>query len=148
MKRLLVSGLVLCFMAISQTVQAQDNLLAEPDTTPDNVLLERQWSLGALVHTNGWGLLFRMGKNITARRQWMWEVQYSSYKAVKEVRVINPYFADAKSYIYGKLNYLSFLRGGTGEQFILTRKPYWGGVQLSAVVFGGFSLGITKPVYL
>jgi hypothetical protein len=148
MKRLILSGFVIIFLLAGYSVTAQEDFLSEQDTLPDNVLLERQWSLGAFVHTNGWGLQFRIGKNITARRQWMWEVQYSTYKSVKEIRVINPYFADAKSYIYGKLNYVSFLRGGTGEQFILTRKPYWGGVQVSALIFGGVSLGVTKPVYL
>ncbi len=115
---------------------------------PDNVLLEKQWSLGALIHTNGWGLRMRIGKNMTALRQWMWEVEYSTYKSGKEVRLLNPYYADAKSYIYGKLNSVSFLRAGTGNQFILARKPYWGGVQLSAVGYGGVSLGFGKPVYL
>lgn len=115
---------------------------------PDNVLLEKQWGLALLVQTNGWGLRCRIGKNVTALRQWMWEVEYSTYKTTKEVRVINPYFADAKSYIYGKMNSVSFLSGGTGQQFILTRKPYWGGVQVSAIVYGGVTVGFAKPVYL
>jgi hypothetical protein len=140
--------LVIAFLSLCAVtpVAAQDEAI--PDTVGDNVLLERQWGLGAQINTNGWGLRFRKGKNITARRQWMWEFEFTTYKNPKEVRVINPYYPDAKSYIYGKLNYLYFLYGGTGQQFILTRKPYWGGVQLSAVVFGGVALGLTKPVYL
>ena len=121
---------------------------SRPDTTPDNVLLEKQWSLGALLHTNGWGLKFRKGRNITALRQFMWEVEFSTYKSSKEVRSINPYFSDSRSYFYGKLNYLWFFRGGVGQQKILNRKPYWGGVQLSWIYYGGLSLGVTKPVYL
>jgi hypothetical protein len=148
MKRILLSGLILFLVAAGVPAVAQVDFLSSPDTTPDNVLLEREWGLGVLIHTNGWGVTFHIGKNITARRQWMWEVEYSSYRTVKEVRVINPYYADAKSYIYGKLNYVSFLQGGTGEHFIITRKPYWGGVQLSILTFGGIALGITKPVYL
>jgi hypothetical protein len=129
-------------------VEMQAQYEAEIDTTPDNVLLEHQWSLGALLHTNGWGLKFRKGKNITALRQFMWEIEFSTYKSPKEVRSINPYYSDSKSYIYGKLNYLFFLRGGIGQQHILNRKPYWGGVQLSVLYYGGISLGLTKPVYL
>lgn len=119
-----------------------------PDTMPDNVLLEKQWSLGAMLHTNGWGLKFRMGRNQTALRQFMWEVEFSTYKSSKEIRTINPYFVDSRSYFYGKLNYVWFLRGGAGQQFILNRKPYWGGVQLSWIYNGGVSLCLTKPVYL
>lgn len=121
---------------------------ARPDSTPENVLLEKQWSLGALLHTNGWGLKFRKGHNVAALRQFMWEIEFTTYKSSKEVRSINPYFSDSRSYFYGKLNYVWFIRGGIGQQQILNRKPYWGGVQLSWIYYGGFSLGITKPVYL
>jgi len=128
--------------------QAMAQYESEPDTIPDNVLLERQWSLGIMFHTNGWGLKFRRGKNIVALRQFMWELEFSTYKSPKEIRIINPYFSDSKSYIYGKLNYVFFLRGGVGQQHILNRKPYWGGVQVSLLYYGGISLGLTKPVYL
>ncbi len=121
---------------------------ALPDTIPENVLLQKQWSFGALLHTNGWGLKLRKGHNITALRQFMWEIEFSTYKSSKEVRSINPYFADSRSYFYGKLNYVWLLRGGIGQQKILNRKPYWGGVQLSWLYYGGLSLAITKPVYL
>lgn len=129
-------------------VEAIAQVESEPDTTPDNVLLERQWSLGVMIHTNGWGLKFRRGKNVVALRQFMWELEFSTYKSPKEIRIINPYYSDSKSYIYGKLNHVFFLRGGVGQQHILNRKPYWGGVQLSVLYYGGISLGLTKPVYL
>ncbi|MEI7662650.1 MAG: hypothetical protein WCK34_10645 [Bacteroidota bacterium] len=119
-----------------------------PDSIPENVLLENQWSLGVLLHTNGWGLKFRKGHNITALRQFMWEIEFSTYKSSKEVRSINPNYSDSRSFFYGKLNYVWFLRGGLGQQHILNRKPYWGGVQLSWLYYGGFSLGFAKPVYL
>jgi hypothetical protein len=142
-------ALMVILLGMAAPSRAQLSLDEEIDTLiPDNVLLEKQWGLGVLIHTNGWGLRLRLGKNVTALRQWMWEVEYSTYKSPKEVRVINPYFSDAKSYIYGKLNSVSFLRGGTGQQFILTRKPYWGGVQLSVLACGGVTVGFAKPVYL
>jgi hypothetical protein len=78
----------------------------------------------------------------------MWELEFSTYKAAKEVRTINPYYSNSKSYIYGKLNYVYFLRGGMGFQNILNRKPYWGGIQLSVIYYAGALLGITKPYYL
>ena len=127
---------------------AQSLSQAESDTTLDNILLEKQWSLGIQLNTNGWGLKFLKGKNITARKQFLWEIEFSTYKEAKEVKTINPYFSNSKSYIYGKLNYLYFLRGGVGFQHILNRKPYWGGVQLSYHYYAGFALGIAKPVYL
>jgi len=130
----------------SGTVSAQE--ANENDTISNIVLTEKQWTLGLLLHTNGWGLKLRFGRNVTFLRQRMWELEYVTYKSPKEIRIINDMYSDSKSYIYGKLNFVSFLRGGIGFQHILNRKPYWGGVQLSALYYGGLSVGITKPIYL
>jgi hypothetical protein len=141
---LLIIGLFLFFLPGDLFAQYE----SESDSVSDVVLMEKQWSLGLLAHTNGWGARLRFGKNVTFLKQRMWEIEFTTYKSLKEVRVVNPYFSDSKSYVYGKLNTLVFLRGGIGFQHILNRKPYWGGVQLSALYYGGLSLGITKPVYL
>lgn len=129
-------------------VQGQQKARNESDTIFENILLEKQWSLGVLVNTNGWGFKFLKGKNITALKQFLWEIEFTTYKEAKEFRTTNVYNSNAKSYIYGKLNYLYFLRSGLGFQHILNRKPYWGGVQLSYHYYGGISLAIAKPVYL
>jgi hypothetical protein len=146
-KHLILFALLLILLSTT-TAFAQEEKENENDTVSDIVLMEKQWTLGLLVHTNGWGIKLRIGKNITFLRQRMWELEYTTYKSPKEIRVINPMFSDSKSYIFGKLNYVSFLRGGIGFQHILNRKPYWGGVQLSALYYGGLSIGITKPMYL
>ena len=146
MKRVVLSLLLMILTAGGFFAAAQTEAIS--DTTPENVLLENQWSLGLLFHTNGWGLKFRKGHNITALRQFLWEIEFSTYKSSKEYRSINSNYSDSRSFFYGKLNYVWFLRGGIGQQHILNRKPYWGGVQLSFLYFGGFSLAVTKPVYL
>jgi hypothetical protein len=146
MKRFFPVLFILLLTAGGYTSYAQTE--AVPDTTPENVLLENQWSVGIMLNTNGWGLKFRRGHNITALRQLLWEIEFSTYKSSKEYRSINPNYSDSRSFFYGKLNYVWFLRGGLGQQHILNRKPYWGGVQLSWLYFGGFSLAVTKPVYL
>lgn len=140
--------LVALFFLIRGSSMAQYSEEEQPDTMADNLLLEKQWSLGVQLNTNGWGLKFHRGRNITALRQFMWELEFSTYKSPKEIRTVNPYFADSRSYFYGKLNSVWFLRGGIGQQHILNRKPYWGGVQVSINYYGGFSLGMAKPMYL
>ncbi|MDP4280532.1 MAG: hypothetical protein Q8867_00140 [Bacteroidota bacterium] len=146
MRRILLMSVIIMVSWVSAVAQAYDE--ESQDTLPENVLLEKQWYLGATIHSNGWGVKFRDGWNLTALHQFMWEIEFVTYKSSKEIRSVNPNYSDSKSYIYGKLNYLGFLKGGVGSQNILNRKPYWGGVQLSAFYFGGLSLGITKPVYL
>jgi hypothetical protein len=120
----------------------------KPDTIPENVLLEKQWSAGALLHTNGWGLKLRKGYNKTILLQNLWEIEFTTYKSSKEERVVNQLYPDSRSFFYGKLNYVWFLRGGVGQQRVLNRKPYWGGVQLSWIYYAGVSVAVTKPVYL
>ena len=66
----------------------------------------------------------------------------------KQIRSINPYFTNSKSYIYGKLNAIFNFRGSYGIQKQLNRKPYWGGVELRFLYAGGISLAVAKPVYL
>ena len=146
MQRFLFLSVFIILLLIPDCIIAQDE--ADADTTPDNVLLEKQWTLGLLIHTNGWGIKYRSGRNLSFLHQRMWELEYSTYKSPKEIRVINPMYADARSYIYGKLNSVGFLRGGIGFQYILNTKSYWGGIQLSVLYYGGLSIGITKPTYL
>ncbi|MDD5695052.1 MAG: hypothetical protein PHD61_07080 [Bacteroidales bacterium] len=69
-------------------------------------------------------------------------------RSPKEVRVVNPYFTNAKSYAYGKLNSVFVLRGGYGFQRLIATKPYWGGIELRYFYIGGVSVGMAKPVYL
>ena len=146
MNKLFFLGLIL--FAIPCLARAQETFTNYSDSAPDNVLFERQWSLGALLHSNGWGLKFRKGYNLTARKQFMWELEWSTYKSAKEIKVVNPYYSDSRPYFFGKLNYVSFLRGGVGLNYIFNRKPYWGGVQVSGLLYGGLSIGITKPAYV
>jgi hypothetical protein len=146
--RKFIPAIFFCMLFLfSITCVAQKGSPALSDTL-DNVLLERQWSLGVHLNSNGWGLKFRKGKNLQALKQFMWEIEFTTYKAAKEVKTVNPNYSDSKSFIYGKLNYVYFMRGGIGFQHILNRKPYWGGVQLSYLYYGGLSIGITQPVYL
>ncbi len=143
-----ISFVLILFVAIPCFIQAQEKFTDYSDSVPDNVLFERQWSLGAMLHSNGWGLKFRKGYNLTALKQFMWELEWSTYKSAKEVKVVNPYYSDSRPFIFGKLNYVSFLRGGVGVNYIFNRKPYWGGVQVSGLLYGGLSIGITKPAYV
>ncbi len=121
---------------------------AEEDSIANIVLLRKQFSGGIVLHNLGIGLKFQKGKNITFFKSFLWEVQAVSMKSPKQVRIINPYFSNAKSYIYGKLNHVYIIRGGVGFNRMLNRKPAWGGVEIRYFYFGGASVGITKPIYL
>lgn len=120
----------------------------ESDTILDQVLLRKKMSGGLVLHNRGWGFQFQKGRNITYFKSFIWEVSAVSMKSPKQIRTINPYFSNARSYFYGKMNHVFVLRGGIGFDKMLNRKPYWGGVEIRLVGTGGVSLAITKPIYL
>ncbi len=135
----------LCYCCSAQSVysQALDVGLAD-----DSVLYKKACSFGAIAHTLGFGLRFQKGENRTVSKSVYYELQLVGMKSPKQIRTINPFFTNAKSYVYGKLNHIYMLRGGLGMNRLLNRKPYWGGVELRYTFAGGASIGIAKPVYL
>ena len=118
------------------------------DTIGDNVLFRKEMSGSLIIHSNGWGLEFRTGTNRTVFKKWMFEANLLEMKDAKEIRSINQFFTNTKSYFYGKLNAVYILRAGVGQQQMLNRKPYYGGVEVRLFYSAGISAGFSKPVYL
>jgi hypothetical protein len=118
------------------------------DSIVDRVLLRSEFAGGIVLHSRGWGFQFRKGKNLSYFRSFQWEIDAVSLKSPKQIRTINPRSNNARSYVFGKLNHIYVVRAGLGIKQLLNRKPYWGGIELRLIYFGGFSLAIAKPVYL
>jgi len=126
----------------------QLDVAAQSDSNLDQkILYRKEWSCYLLAHNGGWGFGYRNGKHKTYLRKRMWEVEFVTMKHPKEKRVVS-YYENSRSFIYGKLNSMYVLRGAYGVQKVLNGKPYWGGVELRWFLYGGVSLGFTKPVYL
>lgn len=136
--------LLLTFTSLHSFAQIEP----EFDSIADNVLFRKEMNGAFILHTNGWGLEYRIGQNRSVFNKWMLEFDLLEYKHSKEIKSINPFYTNTKSYIYGKLNTVYMVRAGFGEQRQLNRKPYSGGVELRLFYFGGLSVAMTKPVYL
>jgi hypothetical protein len=140
---------LLALLTISPAIaQIDTDYDAFYDSIGDNVLFRREMSGSFILHTNGWGVEYRIGKNKTVFNKQTFEFDLLEYKHSKEIKSINPFYTNTKSYIYGKLNTVYLLRAGFGEQRMLNRKPYTGGVELRLFYMGGVSLAMAKPVYL
>ncbi len=116
--------------------------------TSKNILLLKEVSGGFILHSQGWGIKYSRGYNKTASKKRMLVFEMVEMQSPKQIRTINPYFTNSKSFIYGKLNSVFVFRGSYGIHRLLNRKPYWGGVELRYLYMGGVSLGVAKPVYL
>ncbi|HET6225147.1 MAG TPA: hypothetical protein VFF27_02645 [Bacteroidia bacterium] len=114
-----------------------------------NVLYRNEASFGAFIHSAaGIGIAYRRGKHITAKRKHMYEIETQNFKHPKEIKSINPYFEDAKGFVYGKLNSLLIIRPGLGIQNILYQKSDKKSVEIRYSYFIGAALAFAKPVYL
>lgn len=140
--------LILLFFTGIEYVFSQEDEPVGYDSIADRVLLKKELTGGITLHNLGMGANFRKGVNKTYFTSRIFEIELVSMKHPKQIRVINPYYYDAKSYVYGKLNHVYILRGGYGFKKLLNRKPYWGGVELRALYMGGLSIAFAKPVYL
>lgn len=120
----------------------------EYDSIAEKILLKKEYSGGIVAHNLGFGANFRIGRNKTFFNSRIIEIEVASMKHPKQIRVINPYYYNSRSYVYGKLNHVYMLRGGYGFKKLLNRKPYWGGVEIRLLYLGGVSIAFAKPVYL
>ena len=124
------------------------NVFGQSEPSIDNKILFRKEQTGSImVHSGGFGIGYHNGKSVTFLRKFMWEIEVLSIKHPKEYKV-SSYYQNSKNFIFGKLNSFYTIRGGVGQQHVLNRKPYWGGVEVRLFYYGGISLGITKAQYL
>lgn len=144
MKKIIFSACIL--LASIDILLAQANPNEYVETPPE--LLRSEFSFGVNIHSSGWGIDFRRGKNITVTKKRMWEFEFVGLKHSKEIKSVNPYYENSKSYVFGKLNSVSVLRAAIGIQRVIAAKAERGGVELRLNYTGGISLGLAKPVYL
>jgi hypothetical protein len=143
---IVLSTLFILTYILPSTVIAQD--VAEADSVDMGILLRREKSGNIMLHTLGYGFGYRFGTNKTYYKNWMFEFDLLEMKAPNQIRRYNENYANPRSYFYGKLNYLYIIRSGIGRQYLLNRKPYWGGVEIRTFYYGGIDLGLAKPSYL
>jgi len=124
--------------------------LAQRETTADDIGLvyRKERSFGPMLHTNGYGLLYRTGVNVTGFKKRMWEFGLYIIKHPKEARSVNPYYENSRSFIYGKQYSLTSLSASRMWQHTIYSKGDKGGVEIRWHYTGGLLLGLYKPVYL
>ncbi len=139
---LFLAGACIAFSAYAQT----ENPYEYVETPP--VLLRKEFSAGLNIHSQGWGVDFRRGRNLSVTRKRMLEIELVGMHHPKEIKSINPYYENSKAFVFGKLNSMLVFRTGYGWQRVVASKAEWGGVEIRLNTTAGSSLGLLKPVYL
>ncbi len=112
------------------------------------ILYNRSMYGGAFLHTNGWGVHFTYGKNKTAFKSRIYQMDFAIMKHPKEIKSYNPQREDTRGFVFGKLNSFFVLRPSIGTKYLKFDKIRKSGVAIGYNWRIGPTLGFTKPVYL
>ena len=128
----------ICFFLFAQEIEV-DEMQMETITI-------KEWNILLGLNSSGFSLGFQQGKTPNYKYKHFWEIEFSyciHHKAVLGKRI-----PEGRSFCYGKLYDLFFLRGGYGYQRIISHKPYYGGVQIRYFFSAGASICFGLPTYL
>jgi len=103
---------------------------------------------GPLIHTNGWGAQITYGKNKTAFKSRIYQLDIVNMRHPKEIRSLNVQYDETRTYILGKLNAFFLVRPTIGARNVKFDKIRTTGVAVGYTWRVGPSLGLLKPVYL
>lgn len=111
------------------------------------VFYRNERTFGIILNTDGFGLDYREGKRINYLNKKLYEIEVGILKHPREIKLSNPYFQSGSSFVYGKLNCVSYLKVGFGRQHELFNKEDLGGVAIRYFWTVGPDLVIYKPIY-
>jgi hypothetical protein len=139
------SAIAILILLFAGTVRAQ--VIVYEDHVPEKKFIyKREWAIKVYLHTGGLGAGFEQGWFNKKSRYSGYNIDIMTQWNPKKFKYLSPY--GGRSYVYGMLAEFGMMRAGYGTVITLHEKPFWGGVQVSTFINGGFSLGFRFPQYL
>jgi len=111
------------------------------------VFYRNERTFGIILNTDGYAFGYREGKRLNFLNKRLYEIEMGILKHPREVKLSNPYFQSGSTFVFGKLNCVSNLRVGFGQQHELFSKEDLGGVAIRYFWTVGPELVIYKPIY-
>jgi len=140
--------LLLLFLFVGLSVTYGQSDIDLTDSINNRILFGQIKSYGPVIHNLGYGFRYKTGKRISISKTGLWEFEGVYMYSYRQLKLLNPYFAFSKKYVYGKLNDVFFLRAGRSWKKQISSKAYWGGVEIRFTYGGGLSVALAKPYYL
>ena len=137
---LLIICLIFCETVFSQS--AQQALDQGKDV---NVLFRNEGTGGIYMHSRGFGAIYRRYWHVTGKLKRLIEFEGLNMRHPKE---ISEKPSGGKSYRYGKLNALLFVRAGFGFQRTLYERADRKSIEVRMLYSIGPTICFSKPVYL
>lgn len=139
-KRLLIPAVIFAFGIMPAYAQGDLN-------EQQKVFFRNERTFAGTLNSDGYGFGYRYAKRIDFLNKRFWEIDAGMLKHPKEYRVSNIYVQSGSSFVFGKLNCVSYLRGGLGRQKEIYKKADLGGIAVRYFYSGGISLAVYKPIY-
>ncbi|HTA61779.1 MAG TPA: hypothetical protein VK835_04960 [Bacteroidia bacterium] len=137
--------LIFCF-TVSEIAFSQSAQQALDQGQDVNVLFRNESTGGVYMHSRGFGAIYRRYWHVTGKLKRLIEIEGLNMKHPKEISEKSN--EGGKSYKYGKLNGLLFLRAGFGFQRKLYERAERKSIEVRMIYTAGVTVGISKPVYL
>jgi hypothetical protein len=117
------------------------------------LIFRKQFVAGLSFKTNGYSLLFEMGRFKSRKVASIYQLELSESRHPKELKdnsIIDNGFTvtQGRAFIYGKQNSFYQVKLNYGQHRVLGSKGNKNGVAVSAMYIGGLSLGLLRPYYL
>lgn len=140
MKKLLIIAVLILYGAVSAFAQGE---LDEQQ----KVFFRNERSYAILLNSDGFGLSYREAKRKDYLNKRLLEIDAGTLKHPKEYKISNPYYQGYKSYVFGKMNSVFFLRAGIGHQHEIFQKADRGGIAIRWFYSAGPVLALYKPIF-
>ncbi|MEJ7911928.1 MAG: hypothetical protein WKF70_02150 [Chitinophagaceae bacterium] len=108
----------------------------------------RQSTFGIQLRTNGYGIMYELGRSKSPRFTNLYLIELSEIKHPKEEKQQTSTGIFSNSFVYGKINNFYQLKLGFGQQYILGQKGNKNGIAVMGIYQGGLALGLLRPYYL
>ena len=139
--------LVVAYAGFGQDIGKRNNSLK-------GIVYKKEWTMGAKLTSNGWGLTANFGKILNIRNTRIFEFEFAQIKDPREKKqnaqfnLFTSQLGSPKDFYYGKQNEFFTIRAGFGYKHNIAEKAEKSGVALNLVYVGGVELGLLKPYYL
>jgi len=145
MRSSLCIGLLFLSLLFTENVFSQSAGQALAMGQDVNVLFRNESTGSIFMHSRGFGANYRRLWHVTGERKRLIEIEGLNMSHPKEQKVKRD---RGKSYYYGKLNSLIFIRGGYGYLQTLYRRAERKSIEVRMVYNVGPVLCFAKPVFL
>ena len=149
---IILLSIAMCSGAIAQRQVKGD--APPPPTNKKGIIYKKEWTIGAKISSNGWGVNGDFGKILNIRKTRMFYFEFGDIihpkekKQSAELNLLSTGISNPRDFYFGKQNDFFLLRAAFGYKQTIAEKANKSGVRLSVVYMGGISLGFLKPYYL